>query len=1261
MAEDPQTVFRGVPGTIASRGTINVREALARQRLAPRTGVLERSPGALRRPMPIPDMPPAEGVAPTPDFLGAVAPVFSDLPTPQAPSMTNGFLALGDANTSIPPDTHGAAGPAHLMVTLNTQVKFQDKAGGNLGTLGLNGFWSTRNGGGGSFDPRVVYDQLAGRWVTVACDDQIDGGVLVGVSRNSDPTGTWDLFRIPAGAGVWADFPTLGFNKNWVAVQANIFTNTTNVFVESRVYAIDRSQLYGGPPATLSFRTITLTGVSGTQAPAVTFDPTLALDDLYLLQAWSSVGGQLRLWKLTGPLGSETVQSIGFPTAPPWSNGASGNFAPQLQGPPGCQYCTPVGSCTPPPRQIDTGDSRMQSVTYRNGRIWAAHTVFFPTGTPTRSSVQWWQVNPDATVGQRGLVDDSTSTRFFAYPSLAVNKNDDVLLGYSRFQNNQYAGASYSFRIAVDPPNTMQSESPLKDGLACYYKDFATGENRWGDYSATVVDPTDDKTLWTIQEYAAAPNPPGTGQIDDRWGTWWGMLDPTPSVSIAGVSRPEGDSGPTPFTFTLTLSIATSQTVTVHWKTADGTATTADGDYVGVLDDVVTFNPGETSANLTVQVNGDLKYENDESFSVNLTSASNATIAVNQATGTILNDDPLPQVSVNDVQVVEGNPPTPTTPAQFLVTLSNPSAFPVSVNWTTVNGSAVAPADYTAASATLNFTTGVSQAVTVDVIPNLVAQPNRVFYVDLSAPSGATLLKNRGVGTILDDDTTNPPVTNLIVVSDGNSGLLTGRNRLEWLNPVFAGTPKIRIRWNTSGGPGTCSPPDPAFPDGTSAGVVVPDPDLVGSGASQNYADAGQHLDWDYCYTVWVVYPGPVYSVGLSTGGRPFDATGPVKWKYYTGATAVAPPTVGLDAVIGVSNDTMVHAMQRGPAGGLWPPPWTPVALGSIVQTRSPIVPLAGVSVAFIGTQDGRVTAVNTRTGAVLWSTLLTPASGQAAPAGIFAAFGGAWSYVLVGTRDNSTSNRFYALDPANGNVIDYYPKAGDPVQQVGPINGAAAVDYATGRVYFGSLKVGASTETFWCLQMGPPTDALTLQWTLHYTDVGGIDGSPVLRYAGSIGRVYVGNTTGTLFSFNASDGGNRYSYSAPDGTGIKSFAFPDRRNGDLYFATNAGVYGVTDTGSALVPKWTAAANNRVNVASPSVLLQWPGTNHLYVGSSDVGGGLPGLLELDVSQLDPGPTRKPVALEATPAVIGAPSLDIGYSLLHVGSEAGILYAVQVPF
>src|SRR5262249_24838046 len=95
------------------------------------------------------------------------------------------------------------------------------------------------------------------------------------------------------------------------------------------------------------------------------------------------------------------------------------------------------------------------------------------------------------------------------------------LVGYSRFSATEYASAGYSFHKATDPPGTMRAEVILKSGEAPYYKPLDGPSNRWGDYSATVVDPLNDRDLWTIQEYAAKPV-----AGSDRWGTWWGRVDP---------------------------------------------------------------------------------------------------------------------------------------------------------------------------------------------------------------------------------------------------------------------------------------------------------------------------------------------------------------------------------------------------------------------------------------------------------------------------------------------------------------------------------------------------------------------------------------------------------------------------------------------------------------------------------------------------------------------------------------------------------------
>ena len=132
----------------------------------------------------------------------------------------------------------------------------------------------------------------------------------------------------------------------------------------------------------------------------------------------------------------------------------------------------------------------------------------------------------------------------------------------------------------------------------------------------------------------------------------------------------EGNSGTTAFVFTVSLSNASCAAITVNFATADGSATLADSDYQGGAGSV-TFAPGTTSQTITVLVNGDTKFEPDETFTVNLSGATNATIADGSGLGTIRNDDNQPTISINDVSLLEGN--SGTTAFVFTVSLSNAS------------------------------------------------------------------------------------------------------------------------------------------------------------------------------------------------------------------------------------------------------------------------------------------------------------------------------------------------------------------------------------------------------------------------------------------------------------------------------------------------------------------------------------------------------------------------------------------------------------
>jgi hypothetical protein len=221
------------------------------------------------------------------------------------------------------------------------------------------------------------------------------------------------------------------------------------------------------------------------------------------------------------------------------------------------------------------------------------------------------------------------------------------------------------------------------------------------------------------------------------------------SLSINDVTVTEGNTGTTSAIFTVTLSLASSQTVTVNYATANGTAT-AGSDYTATTG-TVTFAPGATSQTITVAVLGDTRNEANETFFVNLSTPSNATIADGQGQGTILNDDALPALSINNVTVTEGN--TGTTPAVFTVTLSVASGQTVTVNYATADGKATAGSDYTATAGTLTFTPGAtSQTITVAVLGDTVKESTETFFVNLSNATNATIASGRGRGSILDND-----------------------------------------------------------------------------------------------------------------------------------------------------------------------------------------------------------------------------------------------------------------------------------------------------------------------------------------------------------------------------------------------------------------------------------------------------------------------------------------------------------------------------
>ncbi len=193
--------------------------------------------------------------------------------------------------------------------------------------------------------------------------------------------------------------------------------------------------------------------------------------------------------------------------------------------------------------------------------------------------------------------------------------------------------------------------------------------------------------------------------------------------------------------FEVTLSSAHLLPVTVTYNTSNGTAI-APGDYQAATNQTITFNPGETTKTISINVVGDDVLESAETFSVTLSNPINADIDVGQAIGTIL-DDEVRSLIINDRVMVEGSAGT------FTVILSSPASSPITVNFSTASGTATENVDFAPNSGVLTFASGEqAKTITVQTIPDDVPDDGETFTVTLSNAIGASIADGVGVGTI---------------------------------------------------------------------------------------------------------------------------------------------------------------------------------------------------------------------------------------------------------------------------------------------------------------------------------------------------------------------------------------------------------------------------------------------------------------------------------------------------------------------------------
>jgi PKD repeat protein len=543
VAIEPFAAQTGRSGHSTAFATINLREIASQPQAArPAAESEEREPSRFLPKRPLPANAPLRIEAHRPRVEQIEAPRVS------SPPLAASFEALPDNGTRFPPDTEGAVGPNHIMVTLNTETRIQDHSGNELLRVSFDNFWSKVSQGLSLTDPKTLYEPFVDRWIAMglAGYNSKDSAILIGVSQTGDPTGNWNLYSVvadPSGS-LFADYPSLGFNKDWIAVQVNMWTVADKLddsqFQDSHILVFDKANLIaGGTDARHTLFPLSADLGTG-QVPAATYDPTEPV--LYVLEDWNGDSdgvGSLALFSITGPVGSEIFSTISFPaTDATWDDAAPNDedFAPQ-------QGTT---------AKIANGGADFTHVSLRNGLITAAQTIFLPSGgSPTRSAAQWWQLTREGFVASRGRIDDASAQTFHAYPSAATNVRNDLIVGYSTFSSQQFASSGYAFRAASDASGTVRDGGLIKSGEASYVRTGGGTRNRWGDYSTCAFDPTNGVDLWTIQENAMK----SSGLAGGAWDTWWGRIAPeseptvampvasftAPSTAVAGASVPFSD------------------------------------------------------------------------------------------------------------------------------------------------------------------------------------------------------------------------------------------------------------------------------------------------------------------------------------------------------------------------------------------------------------------------------------------------------------------------------------------------------------------------------------------------------------------------------------------------------------------------------------------------------------------------------------------------------------------------------------------------
>ncbi|GMV35585.1 MAG: hypothetical protein AMXMBFR61_00930 [Fimbriimonadales bacterium] len=418
-----------------------------------------------------------------------------------------------------PPDPILAVGPNHVLVATNAGFRIYNKSGSQTYSSSFGTFFSGLAGFTFTSDPRVIYDHDSGRWflLILGLNNSYYSWYLLAVSDDSDPNGTWKKYAIDStlnggtSTNNMSDYPGMGVSQDALYITANMFNRSTWSFQYVKLRVIPKQQLLDFASSITYSDLWSITNADG--STAFTIQPA---------QHWGTPQAPF----LADVQGSNKVNVFGVnnPLGTPSLTKRSATVTSFSAPPSAVQQGGSV--------RLDTIDTRTYNSVWRNNSIYFAHTI----GQSSVAACRWYQLNTSnwptsVSVTTSGTV--ITSGVYQWFPSVAVNQDNTLFMGFCRASSNEYASIYYAYRLASDPPGQMTVPTVIKAGTR-YYTGEGGSPVRWGDYTGTVVDPQDDRTFWHFNEYPHATS-------SSTWRTWVQQVTLTPpgdptTLTVANVA-----------------------------------------------------------------------------------------------------------------------------------------------------------------------------------------------------------------------------------------------------------------------------------------------------------------------------------------------------------------------------------------------------------------------------------------------------------------------------------------------------------------------------------------------------------------------------------------------------------------------------------------------------------------------------------------------------------------------------------------------------